>query len=192
MDNPDIRPFSGNETEDLQAMKLLYEKYYAYLCTVAEHIVKDAHEAEEIVSDVFLKLWKLRNDLVFSVSIKAYLNKAVRNTSLNYIEKSKARKHKTDFLSDGNIELLAWDSDYPLGQFYEQELKDLIESSIKALPDGCREVFLLSRNTEMTYADIASELGISVNTVKTQMKIALSKLRNKLRDHIHKSRPDSE
>jgi hypothetical protein len=65
MSNPELRPFTGNEADDLQAIKLLYEKYYAYLCTVAEHIVKNSPDAEEIVSDVFLKLWKLRNELVF-------------------------------------------------------------------------------------------------------------------------------
>jgi RNA polymerase sigma-70 factor, ECF subfamily len=127
----------------------------------------------------------------FSVSIKAYLTKAVRNTSLNYIEKHKYKKHLTDSLSDGSIELLAWDSEYPLGQFYEKELTELIESSIESLPDSCREVFLLSRNKEMTYSDIAEDLGISVNTVKTQMKIALSRLRKKLHEHLNKDRPIS-
>jgi RNA polymerase sigma-70 factor, ECF subfamily len=184
IENPDIKPFTGAEDYDLQIFKLLYEKYYNYLCVVSNHIVKDPLDAEEVVSDVFIKLWNLRNEMNISISIKAYLIKAVRNTSLNYLERNRNKKNLTDSLSLYNVDILAWDSDYPLGQLLEREIIADIEEAIESLPEGCREVFLLSRNMDMKYADIARELSVSVNTVKTQMKIALSRLREKLKRHL--------
>jgi RNA polymerase sigma-70 factor (ECF subfamily) len=80
--------------------------------------------------------------------------------------------------------LLAWDSDYPLGQLYEKDVLEILDQGINKLPDSCREIFLLSRNDDLKYADIAEKQGISVNTVKTQMKIALSRLRDNLKDYL--------
>jgi RNA polymerase sigma-70 factor (ECF subfamily) len=71
-----------------------------------------------------------------------------------------------------------------LGHLYEKEVLDILDQGIGKLPDGCREIFMLSRIEEMKYQDIANKLGISVNTVKTQMKIALSRLRETLKDFL--------
>jgi RNA polymerase sigma-70 factor (ECF subfamily) len=161
----------------------LYQKYYLVLCLVAAQIVKNPHDAEEIVSDVFVRLWNIREKLEITTSIKAYLIKAVRNTSLNYLERSK-KSGKTDSITNSDFQLLAWDSDYPLGQLFEKEILEILDQGINKLPEGCREIFLMSRNEDMKYSDIAEKQNISVNTVKTQMKIALSSLRDTLKDYL--------
>ena len=163
---------------------MLYKQFYVYLCLVAEHIVRNRADAEEIVSDVFVKLWNIRDNINITNSIKWYLVKAVRNTSLNYIEKNKSNKNMTSSLSSADYEILSWDSDYPLGQLYQKEILTILDNSINELPDACKEIFLLSRNQEMKYDQIAGKLGISINTVKTQMKIALARLRASLRDYL--------
>ncbi len=169
---------------DLAAFEELHKRYYIFLCLVAEHIVKNPYDAEEIVSDVFIRLWNIREKVDITASLKAYLVKAVYNTSLNYLEQNKVYNKLTDRFSNSDLILFAWDSDYPLGQLFEKEILNILDDGITRLPDACREIFLLSRNKELKYIDIADKLGISVNTVKTQMKIALARLRDSLKDYM--------
>lgn len=169
---------------DIAAFEELHKKYYIFLCLIAEHIVRNPSDAQEIVSDVFVKIWNIREKIDISTSIKAYLVKAVHNTSVNYLERYKISNKLTDSLSNSDYKLLAWDSDYPLGQLYEKEIMNILDQGISTLPDACREIFILSRNEDMKYRDIADKLGISVNTVKTQMKIALARLRETLKDYL--------
>jgi len=168
---------------DITAFEELYKKYYVYLCMVAEHIVRHPADSEEIVSDVFIRLWNIKEKTDKIISIKAYLIKAVHNASLNYIEQKAIRLKSTDRLSISDLKVLAWDSDYPLGRLYEKELQDILANCINELPEACREIFLLSRDKDMKYGEISSRLGISVNTVKSQMKIALSRLRETVRNY---------
>ncbi len=170
---------------DLAAFELLYKKYYVYLRLIAAHIVKNPDDAEEIVSDVFVKLWNNRNEIIISTSLKAYIIKAVQNTSINYLEKNKLAASLIESLTTFDCSLLSWDSDYPLGQLYEKDIQKIMIRCINVLPEGCRKIFLLSRNEDLTYSDIARELGISVNTVKMQIKIALARLREALKDYIN-------
>jgi RNA polymerase sigma-70 factor (ECF subfamily) len=175
---------NGIKQGDIAAFEELYRQYYIFLCLVAEHIVRNPSDAEEIVSDVFVKLWNIRDKIDITTSIKWYLVKAVRNTSLNHLEKNKTCNNLTISLSASDYEILAWDSDYPLGQLFQKEILNILDLSINELPDACREIFLLSRYEDMTYCKIAGKLGISINTVKTQMKIALARLRENLKDYL--------
>jgi len=175
---------NGIQQGDVAAFEILYKRYYIFLCLIAEHIVRNPSDAEEIVSDVFVKLWNIRDKIDITTSIKAYLVKAVHNTSINYLERVNLKNKLSDNLSTSDYKLLAWDSDYPLGHIYEKEILEILDHCIRSLPDACRQIFLLSRNEDMKYNDIANKLGISVNTVKTQMKIALVRLRESLKDYL--------
>lgn len=175
---------SGINNGDLSSFEELYKKYYVYLCLVAEHIIRNHSDSEEIVSDVFIKLWNIRHNIDITTSIKGYLIKAVSNTALNYLEKNKTSYKLTDSIGESDLKLLAWGSDYPLGQLYRKEVTDILEQGVCKLPDCCREIFKLSRDKEMGYNEIADKLGISKNTVKTQIKIALAHLRKELKDYL--------
>lgn len=169
--------------EDLSDFSNLYRKYYVLLCLIAEHIVRNRPDAEEVVSDVFIRLWNCRERIKITTSLKAYLIRSVQNTALNYLEKNK-NDRLTDSISISDYKILAWDSDYPLGHIYEEEIMTLLDEGIKSLPCACREIFMLSRKENMKYCEIAEMLGITVNTVKTQVKIALGILRVHLKDYI--------
>jgi RNA polymerase sigma-70 factor (ECF subfamily) len=184
MKNSNQQLIDGIKQGDVAAFEELYKQYYIFLCLIAEHIVRNHSDAEEIVSDVFVKLWNIRENIDITTSIKAYLVKAVHNTSINYLERSKISNKITDSLSNSDYKLLVWDSDYPLGQLYEKEIMNILDNGINTLPDACRQIFILSRNEDLKYSDIADKLGISVNTVKTQMKIALARLREILKDYL--------
>jgi RNA polymerase sigma-70 factor (ECF subfamily) len=175
---------NGIKNGDVVVFEELYKQYYIFLCLIAEHIVRNPSDAEEIVSDVFIKLWNIREKIEIVTSLKAYLVKAVHNTSINFIEQSKTRNKLTECLDNSDYKLLAWDGDYPLGQLYEKDILNILDHGINMLPDGCRQIFILSRNENMKYSDIATKLGISINTVKTQMKIAFSRLRETLKDYL--------
>jgi RNA polymerase sigma-70 factor (ECF subfamily) len=183
MEYPDHKLISAIQNGDLGAYEELYKKYYVYLCFVAEHIIRSHADAEEIVSDVFVRLWNLRERTEIISSVKGYLIRAVHNASLNYIEQNAVRLKSTGRLSSSDLKVLAWDSDYPLGHLYEKELQDILINCINELPEACREIFLMSRDKEMKYTDISKKLDISVNTVKSQLKIALSRLREAVRNY---------
>jgi len=184
MEYSNVQFINGIQQGEIVAFEELYKKYYIYLCLIAEHIVKNSLDAEEIVSDVFVKVWNIRENIEITSSIKTYLVKAVQNTSLNYLERGKIKNRLTDSLTYSDYELLAWSSDYPLGQLYEKEIMNILDDGISLLPDACQQIFKLSRNEDMKYSEIAEKLGISVNTVKTQMKIALARLRKTLKDYL--------
>jgi RNA polymerase sigma-70 factor (ECF subfamily) len=184
MEDSNQQLITGIRNGDLAAFEELYKRYYIFLCLVAEHIIRNPYDAEEIVSDVFIKLWNIKEKIDITTSLKGYLVKAVHNTALNYLERNKIINKSTDSLSNSDSELLAWASDYPLGRLYEKEILKILDNGITKLPDSCREIFILSRDKEMKYSDIAGKLGISVNTVKTQMKIALARLRDTLKDYL--------
>ena len=184
MENSDNQLINGIQQGDIAAFEELHKKYYIYLCLVAEHVVRNPSDAEEIVSDVFVRLWVIREKIDINTSLKAYLVKAVHNTSLNYLERNKISNKLISDISDSDYKLLAWDSDYPLGHLYEKEIMEMLDHSISKLPEACRKIFILSRDKNMKYGDIAIKLGISINTVKAQMKIALSRLRNALKDYL--------
>ena len=163
----------------------LYNDYFVLLCTISNQYLKDKFLAEEVVGDVFLNYWEKYDEITITTSVKAYLVRAVQNRCLNYIEHGKVEeKIKQKIESENTLLGLAESSDYPLGSLYEKELASLIHQSMITLPDQCRKIFNLSRDEGLTYEEISQKLNISVNTTKTQVKIALAKLRELLKDYL--------
>ncbi len=184
MDYSDSEIYAGVRNGDLAAFEQLYKQYYTFFRLVAFHITHNNDDAEEVVSEVFVKLWNQRNEIEIATSVKAYITRSVQNAAINFVKKQTAAKKVTNSIDESDYCLLAWDSDYPLGQLYEKDVIEILKKNIRLLPEGCRKVYLMSRTREFTYNDIAEKLGISVNTVKMQMKIALSRLREALVDYI--------
>lgn len=184
MEFSDQKLMSDIQKGDLEAFEELFKRYYVYLCMVAEHIVRDHSDAEEIVSDVFVNYWNLKERRGEISSGKAYLVRAVYNRSLNFVEQNSTRLKSFQRLNSSDLQELAWDSDYPLGHLYEKELLDIVDNCINNLPEECRKIFLLSRNKDLKYLEISQKLSISVNTVKTQMKIALSRLHETVKNYM--------
>ncbi|MCK0130838.1 sigma-70 family RNA polymerase sigma factor [Flavobacteriaceae bacterium F08102] len=151
---------------------------YKELCLLSYHYTDDINEAEDIVQDVFIHLLnKTKLDTV--KSIEAYLIVAIKNNSL------RAAKKKRNFESL-NEHLKHSDSVTTPGQYEDDSaaritLKKNFYKALDSLPTECRNVFLLSGLNGMKYAETAEELGISINTVKSQMKKAYKIMRNSLK-----------
>ena len=186
-----MEQLAGNQTNiedgirlgNLVAFEQLFNDYYNYLCYVALEFVKEKQTAEEIVSDVFFALWEKRESIKINSSISAYLIRAVKNKCINHGLHSKAEERFKQTIAERIIQSSSVD-EYPMGNLLTNELTGLIKQSIDSLPEQCRQVFLLSRDEELRYEEIAERLNVSINTVKTQMKIALSKLRVSLKDYL--------
>ncbi|MBO9731949.1 MAG: RNA polymerase sigma-70 factor [Chitinophaga sp.] len=161
----------------------LFKTYYPALCTFAYDFVNRHDLAEEIVQDTFMKIWEKYDDLNIQVSEKAYLYRAVQNNCLNFIKQNKNRtQYSSELLQqmESRIQLFSLPSDSPADMLETSELEQLAEKAIRKLPPQCQDVFRLSRFEQLSYPEISRHLGISVNTVKTQMTRALQRLRDEL------------
>jgi RNA polymerase sigma-70 factor, ECF subfamily len=155
--------------------KTHFKGLHSYACT----ILRDEVVAEEMVQNVFFKLWEKRKQVKINESYNAYLYKSVYYECLNYMKHTKVR---TTYQADAKY----------LGSEMENggdrtSLKDLeakLDVALKELPEQCRTIFQMSRFEELKYREIADRLGISVKTVENQMGKALKILRTKLVDFL--------
>ena len=167
-----------NEEKYIQ-FKLVFDEYYVALSNFAFTYIKDKLASEDIVQEVFLKIWEKRPDLIGSSSIRFYLFTAVRNNCLTHLQRVK----KTLSLHAVKLEdsLVYLPSEKQEGQPVDR--MTLLKKAIAQLPPKCKEVFLLSRVGELSYKEIGKTLGISVKTVDNQIGKALKMLRSLLKDH---------
>lgn len=162
----------------MESVEQMFKLHYAFVCNVVKTYVRDSAIAEDIAQEIFTELWVKRDQLQIHTSVHAYLRRMAVTRSLNHLRDSK--KHNWDEL-DVNLETaagLTGKSASVLQHIEEQELKQRIDAAIQALPEKCRLVFLLSRQEEMSYAEIAAELNISIKTVENQIGKALRLLRH--------------
>lgn len=160
---------------DEGAFDALFRQYYGPLVALAESLLRRRAEAEEIVQDVMLELWRRRETLVIEETWRAYLFRAARNRALNEL-----RHEKVAQLAEPLVR--GEDSVGPAAhaQVVAAELDDAIVRAVAALPGPVRETFELSRKNGLTYGEIAGVLGISVKTVEARMGRALKDLRERL------------
>lgn len=175
---------NGLRQDDHQTIKLVFKLYYIPLCHYAQRYVEDSVIAEEIVSDVLYKVWQNRQEiyLYHANTFPEYLYAATRNTAINYLRQQQNQRR----LVDEWAEQLRYDliDETPLTNLLLSEIEVKYNDLIDNLPEQCRKVFLLSRAENRTYEEIASQMDISVNTVKHHIKVALLKLRNGLSDFL--------
>ena len=171
----------GNE----YAFRFIFDKYYDFLCMVA--YLRDEYISETIVGDIIYNLWEIKDNIDIKYSLRSYLVRSVKNRCINYLQQEYIQREISinQYEDKAAIEELFFiENKHPLESLLEQELENKINSIINELSPECRAVFKMSRFDGMKYEEIASELNISVNTVKYHMKNALGKLRLELKDYI--------
>lgn len=161
---------------DEAAYKHLFDYHYRALCYFAKEYVGDNYVAESIVSGVVFHLWEKRRSLNVDTSLRRYLMAAVRNQSINYLKSLKTAKSMKATSLDSTVENSILSDELPTGRLFAKELETEIGKAVGSLPEECRRVFLKSRVDGKKYSEIASDLGISVNTVKYHIKNALAAL----------------
>jgi RNA polymerase sigma-70 factor (ECF subfamily) len=176
----DQKIFEAIRLDDRHAFEQVFRESYRPLKAYAFRFVGDLPTAENIVQDVFLKLWQNRHSLVITTSLVHYLFRSVRNHSLNHLDKNKVRSGYLRLQLDRAQDNEDFSSFYP-----EIGLLEKIESAICALPAKRQEIFRLAREEGLKYREIAEKLNLSVKTVETQMTLALKQLRESLKEYHH-------
>jgi RNA polymerase sigma-70 factor, ECF subfamily len=165
---------------DYIAFRDLFTRYYRSLCNYSMRVVATREVAEEVVSDVFVKLWKNREQIEVHTSFEAYMYRAVRNQSLDYLKLKMHRVHERE-----SLDCLQWNLAYadhytPVEEVVFNEFYDRVETYINDLPRQCQLIFRMSREEGLRYREIADQLNISIKTVETQMGRALKTLRERV------------
>lgn len=170
----DTQDFIAVARDDRNAFERLFRRYYRSLCDYGRSILGDRELAEDVVQEVFIYFWNNREVIHIQMSVKAYLYTAVRHGALNVLKKQLIeRKHNpqlTEF-----VEFLQT-SEY---SDEEQEEINRIRRVMAELPKQCLKVFLMSAVDGKKYQEIADELDISINTVKTHISKAYRLIREK-------------
>ena len=165
---------------DEAAFEQMFKTHFKRLHAYAFTLLRDEIQAEEMVQQVFFKLWERNENLSLTGSISSYLYRAVHNESLNYIKHQKVRSnHQLNVAYSMKNEV-----EHPAKKIMASELEKKIHSALNELPEQCRTIFQMSRFDELKYREIADKLGISVKTVESQMSKALRLLRVKLVDFL--------
>ena len=169
---------------DGKAMEYIFNSYFKPLYNYACSLTRSDFEAEEIVSNIYLKLWETRASVRIDTSIKSYLFKAAYHSFLDRQKHYEViNKHKAFFLYHQSEENSSY-GEYPLSDLIYRELDKITTDAINALPMQCRQMFLMSRDEGMTHEQIAAHFKVSINTVHTQMTRALQKLRIALAEYL--------
>lgn len=159
-----------------QLFKLNYKKLYVYALT----IVRNEMVAEEIVQNVFYKIWAKKGQVEIQTSLSAYLYRSVYNDSLNHLKHEKVKAAYQVHVSNQGDKY----THNAASKVQLSELQQKLDIALRELPEQCRTIFQMSRFEELRYSEIASQLGLSVKTVENQMGKALRTLRLKLAEYL--------
>jgi RNA polymerase sigma-70 factor, ECF subfamily len=163
---------------DYSDFERLFKKHNKDLRSLAYNLVRDKDTAKDVVQEVFLKLWKNRENLNLEDSIKHYLFKATAHTALNHLRFSKKLiTLEDDVLKNAISPALSTEANYT-------ELELRVRKAVDKLPPKCKAIYILSRHEGLKYQEIADTLNLSLKTVENQMGIALEKLREDLKSFI--------
>ena len=158
---------------------IFFRENYHSACLVALRYIADFARAEDLVQDVFSTIWEKRETLHIQTGLKNYVLTAVKNHAINQVQRD---KNLTVSLSEL---LIDFEEEESQDRFDDEELAVNIASAIEELPTACRNIFNLAYCEKLTYQQIADQLNISKNTVKTQMGIAYRQLRKNLRGLLY-------
>lgn len=171
----DIVLFNRIKRDDRLALNALFNNYYNRLCRFACTCSLSYEQAEEIVSDVFFTIWKNRSRLEIHASVQSYLFKAVRNAALT-IKKPIVR-------SDLSMAEEVVDPFQPEALMEFEELQEHLNRTVNALPERCRQVFVMNRIEGMKYREISSVLKISERTIEHHIVKALDIIRESVKQY---------
>jgi RNA polymerase sigma-70 factor (ECF subfamily) len=163
---------------DIIQFETLFRSSYVSLVKYAGTLIKDQDTAEEIVQDLFVRLWQEREKLEIRSSLNGYLFRSVHNRCLHHFEHKKVverHAHEMAFESELNTE-------DPVETLQFKELQAKIATILERLPERCGKIFCMNRFDGLKYAEIAEKLSISVKTVEANMGKALKEFRKELLD----------
>ncbi len=174
----DVLIFKKVKSGDIRAFETLFRRYYEPLCRYCCSFVGAIEEAEEIVQELFYKIWKEHEKLQITFSGKAYLYAAVRNNSLQYLEHLQIRQN---YYTHELNRLVQMKNETPEELLEYKEFETYLKDTLNQLPERRKTIFIMNRFEGKKYSEIADELSLSVKTIEAEMSKALQVLKEKLR-----------
>ncbi|MBD0832569.1 RNA polymerase sigma factor [Aestuariibaculum sediminum] len=160
---------------DKQALTELYNRYWKTLYISSYNLLKNKELCEEIIQDVFIDVWNYKENLQIKISLKSYLYACVRYKVFSEFRKNKIQSVE---LMEGLNDRFQYAT--PETKLMHEELVMQIDAIVKTLPERCQEVYLLSRNQQLSHKEISEKLGISTKTVENHITLALKTIRSSL------------
>ncbi|HEV2482789.1 MAG TPA: RNA polymerase sigma-70 factor [Puia sp.] len=160
-----------------QRFESIFGDLYQPLCSYAFTFVQDTNMSEDIVQEVFTRIWETRKDLLLTDNIRFYLFSAVRNNCITHLRRLKSGRT----IPWNEKELAGNPAVAPKEGSDKGQYEQLLREAIDLLPEKCREVFVLSRIGHLKYKEIADILCISDKTVENQLGKALKLIREFLK-----------
>lgn len=170
--------FKEISTDKQKAFEIIFRKYYESLCRYASSFRLDKSECEELVQELFFKIWQNRKSISITNSVSSYLYSSLRNMIINKVKHEKIKSEYAAYKKHTS------DNIYINNETETSELEILINKSIEDLPTECKKVFKLSRYEGLKYREIAQQLNISEKTVENQIIKALQRLRTVLSNYL--------
>lgn len=168
-------------TRDERAYQKLFLHFHPPLHRFADSMLKNTEVAEEIVSDVMMRIWDLASTLAQVDDLNVYLFTAVKNACLNHLGK---RKWETLALNEVMENEITDIGNNPENRMIFTEVERYVENAISTLPPQCQMIFRLIREQGFSHREVAVIAEISQNTIETQMRIALRKIRLSLESYL--------
>jgi RNA polymerase sigma-70 factor (ECF subfamily) len=163
---------------DIRQFETLFRSSYVSLVKYAGTLIKDQDTAEEIVQDLFVRLWQDREKLNIESSLNGYLFRSVHNRCLHYFEHKKVvEKHANEMAFESELNTVD-----PSDILHYKELQAKIAAILEKLPERCGKIFCMNRFEGLKYTEIAEKLSVSVKTVEANMGKALKEFRKALAD----------
>ena len=159
-------------TEKYNSFTILYEQQYERLFRFALHFVPDHEDCVDILADVFVSIWENWDSLKKIDNLNSYLFTAIKNRCLKFLNK---RNYFEEYIEDLHIHL-SIDHTTPEALLDSNEITGIIEDALNQLPQRCKLIFLMLKEDNLKYKEVADILGISEKTVQAQQIIAKKKL----------------
>lgn len=167
-----------NSPLDISEFEAFFKANYKFLCLTSFQIVKDENVAKDLVQEFFMNLWQRRNEVHIQTSFRSYASGAVRNLSLVYLKNDKKEQDRLQIFTEAELDEVYEDNQDELLQREHIDIR--VMQMVDQLPADRKKVFLAYVVEGLSYAQIAEKYGISVNTVKTQMKRAYAALKSQV------------
>lgn len=161
---------------DIGSYETLFHRYYPTFFAFARGMLKDAGAAEDIIQNVFMKIWIHREALVETMSIKNYIYVLSKREIFNHLR----AKYNTHVVLTEDMMTLEHSSSHEETQSDYRELREAVQNVIDAMPPKRKSVFCLSRFKSLTNQEIADKLGISIRTVEKHIELALRTFKEQL------------
>jgi RNA polymerase sigma-70 factor (ECF subfamily) len=163
---------------DVEQFESLFRSSYVSLVRYARTLIKDQDDAEEIVQDLFYRIWQDREKIKIESSLNGYLFRAVHNRCLHFIEHNRIVVKHAEEMSFRIPE----SPESPSDILNYKELQARIAVILEKLPERCGKIFYMNRFEGLKYNEIAEKLSVSVKTVEANMGRALREFRKELRE----------